>query len=88
MFKLGPSEVVVILAVALVFIRPQDLPRLIRRAGELIAQLRGLKAGITDSLSEIEREITAPVSPGRPAEGERTSAAEEGAPLDRGGEGL
>ena len=94
MFKLGSWEVVVILIVALVLIRPQDLPRLIRKAGEFIAQLRGLKASITDSMSEIEREIAAPVSLDGPGEAERTEPSDGGegegpAPPDQdGGESL
>jgi len=40
MFGLGIFELVIIAAVVLVFIRPEDLPRFLHRVGKLYAQLK------------------------------------------------
>ena len=74
MFKLGGAEILVILLVILVFVRPRDLPGFIRKIGELFRQLRNFKDNITDSLSEMEREIKAPISLDDPASSRRPAS--------------
>ncbi len=57
MFGVGPWEIVVIVIVALIFVRPSDLPALLRKAGKFFAELRSLRDEVTRSLSEVEREV-------------------------------
>ncbi len=81
MFGIGPWELVIIAIVALIFIRPSDLPALLRKLGRFFAELRSLRDEVTRSLSEVEREVeresSAPVEAGAtqagPDAGERES---------------
>jgi Tat protein translocase TatB subunit len=84
MFGIGPWEIVVIVIVALIFIRPSDLPALLRKVGRFFAELRGLRDDVTKSLSELERDLES--SP--PVEAESTRASAEPAAVERpeGGE--
>ncbi len=60
MFGISASEFLVILCVALVFIRPKDLPRLVRSLGRAYARLRAtidsLRAEKDGFLAEMDRE--------------------------------
>jgi sec-independent protein translocase protein TatB len=62
MIGIGPWELVVIVIVALIFIRPSDLPAVLRKIGKFFAELRSLRDEVTRSLSEVEREIESSVS--------------------------
>ncbi len=57
MFGIGPWEIVVIAIVALILIRPSDLPAVLRKAGKFLAELRSLRDDVTRSLSEVKREV-------------------------------
>ncbi len=57
MFGIGPWEIVVIAIVALIFIKPSDLPAVLRKVGRFFAELRSLRDDVTRSLSEVEREV-------------------------------
>lgn len=57
MFGLGFVEILVILLVAIVFINPKDLPKLFRRLGRLVRQLRDIRDSSVRYMRRIEREI-------------------------------
>ena len=57
MFGIGPWEIVVIVIVALIFVRPRDLPVILRKAGRFFAELRSLRDDVTRSLADVERDI-------------------------------
>ena len=73
MFGLGFVEILVIFLVAIIFINPKDLPKVFRRLGRLVQQLRDLRDSSARYMRRIEREI----------EEEDRSSAEE---TDDGGE--
>jgi sec-independent protein translocase protein TatB len=56
-FGLGFVEILVILLVAIVFINPKDLPKLFRRLGRLVGQLRDIRDSSVRYIRRIEREI-------------------------------
>jgi len=58
MFGLGFVEILIILLVAIVFINPKDLPKLFRRLGRLVHQLRDIRDSSARYLKRIEREIS------------------------------
>ena len=73
MFGLGFFEILIIFLVAIIFINPKDLPKVFRRLGRLVQQLRDLRDSSARYMRRIEREI----------EEEDRSSAEE---TDDGGE--
>jgi sec-independent protein translocase protein TatB len=72
MFGISASEFLVILCVALVFIRPKDLPRMLRSLGRSYARLRAilgdLRAEKDDFLAAIDREAKEEPSGKNPGE--------------------
>ncbi len=56
MFGIGLPEFLVILAVAVVVIGPQDLPRALYTAGKFIRKFRVITADIQKSLDNVMRE--------------------------------
>jgi Sec-independent protein translocase protein TatA len=57
MFGLGFVEILVIFLVAIIFINPKDLPKLFRRLGRLVGQLREIRDSSVRYMRRIEREI-------------------------------
>ena len=57
MFGIGFSEIVVILLVMIIFIRPEDLPKTLRSLGRLYGKLKLIYKEIMDSRAEIMKEI-------------------------------
>lgn len=57
MFGLGLWEIVIIAIVAVVLIRPQDLPKIIRRLGRAYGMLTRLKESALQTARELESEI-------------------------------
>jgi sec-independent protein translocase protein TatA len=67
MFGLGVSEIVIILAVALIVLGPQKLPDLARRLGAAMREFRRATSDFQTTLhEEVEKEVGAP--PGDPQE--------------------
>lgn len=66
MFGIGLAEILVIVLVAIVFVNPRDLPRLVRRVGRLMRQLRSLRDSSMQYLRKIEREVEEADQPGPP----------------------
>lgn len=56
MFGLGVMEIVIILAVALIFIGPKKLPELAKSLGRGIREFQNAAKGITSSITDPEPE--------------------------------
>ena len=78
MFGLGFFEILIILLVAIVFINPKDLPKLFRRLGRLVAQLRDIRDSSVRYMRRIEREIEEEDRKERTSEEEAEKSAESG----------
>jgi Tat protein translocase TatB subunit len=59
MFGLGFFEILIIFLVVIVFINPKDLPKVFRRLGRLVRQLRDIRDSSVQYMKRIEREIEA-----------------------------
>jgi Tat protein translocase TatB subunit len=57
MFGLGFVEILIIFLVAIIFINPKDLPKVFRRLGRLVRQLRDIRDSSVRYMRRIEREI-------------------------------
>lgn len=57
MFGIGASELLVILCVAVVFVRPKDLPKLMRRLGRLYARAKEAYAQVAAAKDGLLRDI-------------------------------
>ena len=57
MFGLGFFEILIIFLVVIVFINPKDLPKVFRRLGRLVGQLRDIRNSSVQYMRKIEREI-------------------------------
>ncbi|MBN1412267.1 MAG: hypothetical protein JW969_15585 [Spirochaetales bacterium] len=56
MFGLGIVEILIIVLVAMVFLKPEDLPGAFRKLGKFYAQLTQMKNSVVNSIKEIEVE--------------------------------
>ena len=77
MFGLGFVEILIIFLVAIIFINPKDLPKLFRRLGRLVQQLRDIRDSSVRYMRRIEREIEEEERKGGIPEGEKGRAAEQ-----------
>ena len=57
MFGLGFFEILIIFLVAIIFINPKDLPKVFRRLGRLVQQLRDIRDSSVRYMKRIERGI-------------------------------
>jgi sec-independent protein translocase protein TatB len=57
MFGLGFFEILIIFLVVIIFINPKDLPKVFRRLGRLVRQLRDIRDSSMQYMRKIEREI-------------------------------
>jgi Tat protein translocase TatB subunit len=57
MFGLGFFEILIIFLVAIVFINPKDLPKVFRRLGRLVRQLRDIRDSSLQYMRKIEKEL-------------------------------
>jgi len=57
LFGLGFFEILIIFLVAIIFINPKDLPKVFRRLGRLVQQLRDIRDSSVRYMKRIEREI-------------------------------
>ena len=57
MFGLGFFEILIIFLVAIVFINPKDLPKVFRRLGRLVRQLRDIRDSSVQYMRKIEKEL-------------------------------
>ena len=57
MFGIGIGEIVILLLVAIVLIRPEDLPKALRSAGRLYGQLKRMYNDVIQAKDKIIKEI-------------------------------
>lgn len=57
MFGLGFFEILIIFLVVIIFVNPRDLPKVFRRIGRLLGQLRDIRDSSVRYMRRIEREI-------------------------------
>ena len=57
MFGIGFGEILVVLLIAIVFIRPEDLPKFLRNAGRLYGQLKRMYNEVIHAKEKIIKEI-------------------------------
>jgi sec-independent protein translocase protein TatB len=62
MFGIGLGEIAVVLVVALVLIRPKDLPALLRKAGRLWGKLGAMSDKARDVAKKAAREAARDIS--------------------------
>lgn len=56
MFDIGWSELLVIAAIAIIFVGPKDLPKMMRTVGQYVAKVRGMAREFQSSFDELARE--------------------------------
>ena len=57
MFGIGFGEILIVLLIAIVFIRPEDLPKFLRSAGRLYGQLKRMYKEVIETKDKIIKEI-------------------------------
>jgi len=62
MFGIGFGEILVVLIIAIVFIRPEDLPKFLRSAGRLYGQMKKMYKEVIQAKDKIIKEIDEDVS--------------------------
>ena len=55
MFGLGLWEIVAIVVVAVVFVKPDDWPKMLRSFGRLIRQMRSVSKSLQESMNEPDK---------------------------------
>ena len=56
MFDMGWSELLLVAVLAIVFVGPKDLPRLMRTLGQYMAKMRGMAREFQNSFEDLARE--------------------------------
>ncbi len=82
MFDIGPEKLLVILAIALVFLGPKKLPEMARSIGKGVREFRNASAGIRE---ELTAQLDAPDAP--PASSPDTPASSSESPNGTSGGG-
>ena len=57
MFGVGFGEILIVLLIAIVFIRPEDLPKFLRGAGRLYGQIKRIYNEVMQTKDKIIKEI-------------------------------
>ena len=57
MFGIGFGEILIVLLIAIVFIRPEDLPKFLRSAGRLYGQIKRMYNELLQTKDKIIKEI-------------------------------
>ena len=57
MFGIGAGEILIVLLIAIVFIRPDDLPKFLRSAGRLYGQIKKMYNEVIKTKDKIIKEI-------------------------------
>jgi len=60
MFGIGFGEILLVLLIAIVFIRPEDLPKFFHSAGRLYAQIKRMYKELIEAKDKIIKEIDSP----------------------------
>lgn len=69
MFGLGFGELLVLVFLAVIFVRPEDLPGIVRLAARLVGLLRGHMRDAERMIDEIKDMQEASPAPAKPADG-------------------
>lgn len=56
MFDIGWSELLLIAAIAIIFVGPKDLPKMMRTVGQYVAKVRSMAREFQSSFDELARE--------------------------------
>jgi sec-independent protein translocase protein TatB len=56
MFDLGWSELLLVAVLAIIFVGPKDLPKLMRTAGQYVAKMRAMAREFQNSFEDLARE--------------------------------
>lgn len=64
--KIGATELILILAVALVIFGPSRLPALGKMVGKAVGSAKKYMSGITEEITDLEKEIKAPIEADKP----------------------
>ena len=80
MFRIGLPEILIVLAVVVILVKPKDLPGFFRKVGRGVRQLRGLREEFTRSVREMQDDLdrAAPVEGQRPGENRAGGSGDEG----------
>jgi len=57
MFGIGFGEILIVLLIAIVFIRPEDMPKFLRSAGRLYGQIKRIYREVVEAKDKIIKEI-------------------------------
>ena len=57
MFGIGFGEIILVLLIAIIFVRPEDLPKFLRSAGKLYGQLRKMYREVIEVKDKVIKEI-------------------------------
>ena len=57
MFGIGFGEILIVLLIAIIFIRPEDLPKFLRAAGRLYGQIKKMYSEAKQAKDKIEKEM-------------------------------
>lgn len=57
MFGIGFGEILIVLLIAIVFIRPEDLPKFLRSAGRLYGQIKKMYNEVIQAKEKIIKEM-------------------------------
>ena len=63
MFGVGYGEILIVLLIAVIFIRPEDLPKFLRRAARLYAKIKRMYNEVIQTKDKIIKEIDEGDSP-------------------------
>ena len=57
MFGIGLTEFIIVLILAIVFVKPDDWPKLMRKLGKSVRQIKGWNKQIKDQIKDIDAEL-------------------------------
>ncbi|MEQ8612122.1 MAG: Sec-independent protein translocase protein TatB, partial [Parvibaculum sp.] len=56
MFDIGWSELLILAAIAIIFVGPKDLPRMMRTIGQYVGKVRAMARDFQSSFEDLARE--------------------------------
>jgi Sec-independent protein translocase protein TatA len=80
LFRIGLPEILIVLAVVVILVKPKDLPGFFRKVGRGVRQLRGLREEFTQSVREMRDDLdrAAPADEPRAGEQRADGSGDEG----------
>ena len=77
MFNIGPMEWLVILVVIVIFIKPEDLPKLVRQIGKAYGSFSRMMNEINATIADLDQDIRKPLIKTDPFTISRTTISSE-----------